>query len=410
MPPPRTRFRYFELIVLMGVLQAFAPLSIDMYLPSMPLLEKVFSATTAQVQITLVTFLIGFALGQALYGPITDRFGRKPPLYVSLTLFVLSSAACALSKSVNWLAFFRLLQAIGACGGAVVSRAMVRDLFPPVELRKIFSMLVLVLGVSPLVSPFIGGYLLVWFGWKSVFFTQASLGVLMLIAMHFRLNESLAPENARPLHMDHVLSTYSQLLRDRTFLGASLVCGFSSAGMFAYIASAPFVFINIYKLPPQQFGWLFGVIAAGLIGASQVNGRMSHNIPLWKVLRVANLVQLVAGIAVLVTASTGFGGMIGIFAPVFVYMCATGFVFPNGSAIAMLRHGNMAGTASALLGTNQFIIAAATTIVLGMIDNSSAMPMAIVIAGCGLAATVLNYFTLGSKLDVAPPALVETHS
>jgi MFS transporter, DHA1 family, multidrug resistance protein len=410
MSPPRTRFRYFELIVLMGVLQAFAPLSIDMYLPSMPLLEKVFHATTAQVQITLVTFLLGFALGQAVYGPITDRFGRKPPLYVSLTLFVASSAACALCKSVNALAFFRLLQAIGACGGAVVSRAMVRDLFPPIELRKIFSMLVLVLGVSPLISPFIGGYLLVWFGWKSIFFTQASLGVLMLIAMHFRLSESLAPENVRPLHMDHVTATYTHLLRDRTFLGASLVCGFSSAGMFAYIASAPFVFINIYKLPPQQFGWLFGIIAAGLIGASQVNGRMSHNIPLWKVLRVANIVQLVSGFAVLATAAAGIGGMFGIFAPVFVYMCATGFVFPNGSAIAMMRHGNMAGTASALLGTNQFVIAAVTTIVLGFIDNSSAMPMAIVIAGCGVAATVLNFLTLGSRLDVAPPVLAETHS
>jgi MFS transporter, DHA1 family, multidrug resistance protein len=409
-PQHRTRFRYFELIVLMGVLQAFAPLSIDMYLPSMPLLEKVFSATTAQVQITLVTFLLGFALGQAIYGPLTDRFGRKPPLYFSLALFVFSSAACALSTSVNMLAVFRLLQAIGACGGAVVSRAMVRDLFPPVDLRRIFSMLVLVLGVSPLISPFIGGYLLVWFGWKSIFITQASLGAVTLVAMHFRLAESLAPENARPLHMDHVIGTYLHLLRDRTFLGASLVCGFSSAGMFAYIASAPFVFINLYKLPPQQFGWLFGFIAAGLIGASQVNGRMSHKIALWRVLRVANLVQLGSGFAVLATAATGFGGMIGIFAPVFVYMCATGFVFPNGNAIAMMRHGNMAGTASALLGTNQFVIAAATTIVLGMIDNSSAMPMAIVIAGCGVAATVLNYWTLGSKLDVAPPALVETHS
>lgn len=410
MPQPRTRFRYFELIVLMGVLQAFAPLSIDMYLPSMPLLEKVFRATTAQVQITLVTFLLGYALGQAFYGPITDRFGRKPPLYVSLAVFVVSSVACAQAKSVNVLAFFRLLQAIGACGGAVVSRAMVRDLFPPVELRKIFSMLVLVLGVSPLISPFIGGYLLVWFGWKSVFYTQAALGALTVIAMHFRLDESLAPENVRPLHMEHVMSTYTHLLRDRTFLGASLVCGFSSAGMFAYIASAPFVFINIYKLPPQQFGWLFGFIAAGLIGASQINGRMSHNIALWKVLRVANVVQLVSGFAVLATASTGYGGLIGIFAPVFVYMCATGFVFPNGSAIAMMRHGNMAGTASALLGTNQFVIAAVTTIVLGAIDNSSAMPMAIVIAGCGVAATALNYLSLGSKLDVAPPALVESHT
>src|SRR5215469_6012397 len=229
MSQPMTRFRYFELIVLMGFLQAFAPLSIDMYLPSMPLLEKVFGATTAQVQITLVTFLLGYALGQSLYGPITDRFGRKPPLYVSLALFVFSSAACAMSTSVPLLSVFRLLQAIGACGGAVVSRAMVRDLFPPVELRKIFSMLVLVLGVSPLISPFIGGYLLVWFGWKSVFITQASLGALMLIAMHFRLSESLAPENVRPLHMDHVLAAYTHLLRDRTFLGASLVCGFSSA-------------------------------------------------------------------------------------------------------------------------------------------------------------------------------------
>jgi DHA1 family bicyclomycin/chloramphenicol resistance-like MFS transporter len=402
----RTRFRYYELIVLMGVLQAFAPLSIDMYLPSMPLLEKVFGATTAQVQITLVTFLLGYALGQSLYGPLTDRFGRKPPLYTSLALFVVSSAACAVSTSINTLAVFRLLQAIGACGGAVVSRAMVRDLFPPVELRRIFSMLVLVLGVSPLISPFIGGYLLVWFGWKSIFLTQAALGAITLLAMHFRLDESLAPENVRPLHWDHISSSYTQLLRDRTFLGASLVCGFSSAGMFAYIASAPFVFINLYKLPPQQFGWLFAAIAAGLIGASQVNGRMSRGIPIWKVLRVANLAQLLSGVAVLVTASTGFGGLVGIFAPVFVYMCATGFVFPNGNAVAMMRHGNMAGTASALLGTNQFVIAAATTIVLGLIDNSSAMPMAIVIAGCGAAATVLNYLSLGARLEVAPPAVM----
>ncbi len=407
-PHPRSRFRYLELIVLMGVLQAFAPLSIDMYLPSMPLLEKVFHATTAQVQITLVTFLLGYALGQSLYGPVTDRFGRKPPLYVSLALFVTSSAACAITTSVHALSVFRFLQAIGACGGAVVSRAMVRDLFPPLELRRIFSMLMLVLGVSPLISPFIGGYLLVWFGWKSIFLTQASLGVLTLLAVHFRLKESLAPEHAQPLRMDRVVSTYRHLLRDRTFLGASLVCGFSSAGMFAYIASAPFVFINIYKLPPQQFGWLFGVIAAGLIGASQVNGHMPHRIPLSKVLLVANLVQFGAGILVLIAALTGFGGLVGIFAPVFVYMCGAGFVFPNGNAIAMMRHGNMAGTASALLGTNQFTIAAITTIVLGAIDNSSALPMAIVIVGCGAAATLLNFLTLGSNLDVAPAAMAET--
>jgi len=392
----------------MGVLQSFAPLSIDMYLPAMPLLEKVFNATTAQVQITLVTFLLGYALGQSLYGPVTDHFGRKPPLYCSLAVFVVSSTACALTTSVNLLSAFRFLQAIAACGGAVVSRAMVRDLFPPVELRRIFSMLILVLGVSPMIAPFLGGYLLVWFGWRSIFLTQASLGAITLLTMHFRLSESLAPEHARPLEMRRVISSYKYLLEDRTFLGASLVCGFSSAGMFAYIASAPFVFINFFKLPPQQFGWLFGVIAAGLIASSQVNGRMPRRIPLWQVLRLANLVQLGSGLVLLLTAITGFGGMVGIFAPVFVYMCAAGFVFPNGNAIAMMRHGNMAGTASALLGTNQFTIAAVTTIALGVIDNSSALPMAIVIAGCGAAATLLNFLTLGAKLEVGPAAMVET--
>jgi DHA1 family bicyclomycin/chloramphenicol resistance-like MFS transporter len=396
------RIHHLELIVLMGALQAFAPLSIDMYLPSMPLLEKIFGATTAQVQLTLVTYFVGFALGQSLYGPITDRYGRKPPLYFSLLLFIVSSVACALAPSIHALALFRLFQAIGGCGGAVMSRAMVRDLFPPEEMRKIFSMLMLVIGVSPVAAPLFGGYLLVWFGWQSIFLTQALLATACLISMHLRLPESLEAGDRRPLHADHILASYGQLLRDRTFLGASLVCGFSSAGMFAYIASAPFVFINLYKVPPQRFGWLFGAIAAGIIAASQVNGRMLHGVPLWRVLRVANLVQLVAGFTLLAAALTGFGGIVGIFVPVFVYVAANGFVFPNGSAIAMTRHGNIAGMASALLGTNQFTIAAIATIALGTIESSTALPMAIVIAGCGTVAALLNFLTLGAKLEVAP--------
>lgn len=388
----------------MGALQAFAPLSIDMYLPSMPLLEHVFGATTAEVQATLITFFLGYALGQSLYGPVTDRFGRKPPLYFSLLLFLASSVVCALAPSIHILAVVRLLQALGACGGAVMSRAMVRDLFPPQELRRIFSMLVLVLGVSPLAAPVIGGYLLIWFGWKSIFWTQASLGAAALAGVYFRLPESLAPGAARPLNAQLILSTYGRLLRDRTFLGASLVCGFSSAGMFAYIASAPFVFINLYKVPPQRFGLLFGAIALGLIGASQVNGRMSYHIPLTKVLRNANMVQLAAGVPLFAAAFTGRGGPFAVFLPVFFYMCAAGFVFPNGSTIAMMHNPQIAGTASALLGTNQFLIAAISTTVLAVIETSSALPMAIVIAGCGLAATIVNLLALNWKSDQAAQA------
>ncbi len=398
----KSKIGHVELIILMGALQAFAPLSIDMYLPSMPELEKVFHASTAAVQITLVTFFLGFAFGQSLYGPVTDRFGRKPPLYVSLVLFLVSSIGCALAPSIFVMSVFRLLQAIGACGGAVMSRAMVRDLFPPEELRLVFSLLVLVLGVSPLVAPLIGSYLLVWFGWKSIFLTQAALSALVLAGVHFRLPESLKEEHRRPLHMDLILSGYRLLWRDPVFVGASIVCGFSSSGMFAYIASAPFLLINLYKLPPERFGWVFGAIAVGFIGASQVNGRMPRRIPIWVVLRVANVVQLVSGVLTLAAALTGIGGPVAVFVPVFVYVCAAGFVFPNGSAIAMVRHGNIAGTASALLGTNQFLIAAVSTTILGFIENPSALPMAIVISGCGLAATLLNWMTLGSRIDTTP--------
>ena len=389
--------------MLLGALQAFAPLSIDMYLPAMPVMETVFHTSAAAVQITMVTFLLGYAVGQSLYGPITDRFGRKPPLYASLLLFIAASAACALAPSIPLISAFRLLQAIGACGGAVMSRAMVRDLFPPQDLRRIFSMLVLVLGVSPVVAPMFGSYLLLWFGWKAAFVAQATLGVACMAGMHFRLPESLGHDARRPLDWDAVTSAYTQLLKDRTFLGASVVCGFSSAGTFAYITSAPFVFISLYKVSTEHFGWLFGAVAAGMVLASQINGRMSHQIPLWRVLRNANLVQLGAGLVLLATVLSGVGGLGGVFLGVFAYVSAQGFVFPNGSAIAMMRHGKIAGTASALLGTNQFLIAAVTTTFLGFLDNP-AVPMAVVIAGCGFAATVLNLLTLGAKLETAPQA------
>ncbi|MGH9592544.1 MAG: MFS transporter, partial [Bryobacteraceae bacterium] len=268
-------------------------------------------------------------------------------------------------------------------------------------LRRVFSMLILVLGVSPVIAPFFGSYLLIWFGWKAAFVVQTLLGIVCLIGMHFRLPESLAHEHKIPLRYDTIAAAYKTLFRDRTFLGASVVCGFGSAGTFAYIASAPFVFINLYKVPTEHFGWLFGSVAAGMVAASQINGRMPRQIPVWQVLRVANLVQLTAGLLLLATVLTGAGGLPGVFVCLFFYVSAQGFVFPNGSAIAMMRHGKIAGTASALLGTNQFMIAAISTTFLGFIDNP-AIPMAIVIAGCGVAAALLNFLTLGSRLETMP--------
>lgn len=390
-----------ELLVILGLLQAIAPVSIDMYLPAMPQLEEVFHASASAVESTMVTFLIGFALGQLLYGPITDRFGRKPPLYFSLGLFAISSALCAFSPSIGMMSILRLFQAIGACGGSVVSRAIVRDIFPPSEMRRVFSILVLVLGVSPILAPLLGSYLLLWFGWKSAFLAQATVGTLLFLGMHFRLRESMDHGKKIPLQMSTIRSGYATLFRDRTFLGASLVCGFSSAGAFAYIASAPFVFMSLYKVPTEKFGWLFGSVAAGMVAASQINGRMPHRIPLWKVLRVANLVQLAAAVVLMASVASGTGGLPVVFGCIFVYVAGQGFVFPNGSAIAMMRHSQIAGSASALLGTNQFLIAAVGTSFLGFLENP-ALPMTLVILTCSVISTILNYLTLGPRLETAP--------
>jgi DHA1 family bicyclomycin/chloramphenicol resistance-like MFS transporter len=398
---PASRLHHLELLILLGMLQAIAPVSIDMYLPALPTLETVFQATAAEVQMTMVTFLVGFAVAQSLYGPVSDRFGRKPPLYFSLVVFAVSSAACAFSPSLRTMSVFRFLQAVGACGGSVVSRAIVRDLFPPSELRRVFSMLILVLGVSPILAPLFGSYLLLWFGWKSAFLAQATVGALCLLGIHFRLRESLGSDVRRPLNVASVVSSYTRLLKDRTFLGASAVCGFSSAGAFAYITSAPFIFMSLYKVPTEKFGWLFGSIAAGMIAASQVNGRLPHRIPVWRILRIANQVQLGAAVLLLASALSGFGGLPATYACVFIYVAAQGFVFPNGSAIAMMRHGEIAGTASALLGTTQFLIAGIATIFLGFLEDP-ALPMALVIAACAAASTVLNMLTLGPRLETAP--------
>jgi DHA1 family bicyclomycin/chloramphenicol resistance-like MFS transporter len=193
-----------------------------MYLPSMPTLEKSFAASTAAVQFTLSTFFFGFAIGQSIFGPMTDRFGRKPPLYFSLALFAISSLGCAWSHSISMLALWRFAQAIGACAGGVVARAMVRDLFPPHETLRIFATLMLVMGVAPMLAPLLGGYILTWLGWEAIFITLAVLGVVCLIAVVFRLPETRRGDRATSLHVVDVARGYGALLKDRIFLGNAL--------------------------------------------------------------------------------------------------------------------------------------------------------------------------------------------
>jgi DHA1 family bicyclomycin/chloramphenicol resistance-like MFS transporter len=303
-------------------------------------------------------------------------------------VFTLASGACAFATSVEALTAFRLLQSLGACAGSVISRAMVRDLFPPEETRRVYSALILVMGVSPLAAPLLGAYMLAWFGWKSIFLSVMLVGALATVGLHFRLPESLPA--ARPLSFGYIVATYRGLLADRFFLGATLATGFSSAGMFAYIAGSPFVFINLFGVKPERFGWFFALNAAAVVIGAQINGRVLHGHAPEKLMRIAAFVQAIAGILLIAAVRFSPSGLASIAVPLFLYLCTIGFVFPNAVAIALANHGQVAGMASALLGTLQFSMAAISTLTLGAIDSTTAFPMSAMICFCGVMGVAMH--------------------
>jgi DHA1 family bicyclomycin/chloramphenicol resistance-like MFS transporter len=393
-----------RLVLILGALTAFASLSIDMYLPSFPTLEKDLSASSSAVQFSLAAFFVGMALGQALYGPIADRFGRKRPLYAGISLYVLASVGCALAPNIETLIALRFVQAVGGCAGIVIARAMVRDLFDRETSAKVFSLLTLVLGVAPILAPLLGGYVLKFFGWRAIFGILVVFGLACLIAAAVGLRETL-PESARSQHANPILGAlqvYGQLLADRRFNGYAFAGGIAQAGMFAYISGSPFVFIKLYGVPEQTYGWFFGLNAFGLIAASQINHRLLAR---WKSDAILSRILLIVagfGVWLLTMALTGWGGLWGLLLPLFGFVASLGFSFPNAIAGAMAHQADRAGSASALLGTIQFGAATIAGSMVGAFHAHSAVPMAAVMVVCGMTALVLH------RLMVAPVLRAET--
>ena len=362
-------------------------MSIDMYLPALPALERYFATDTAAVQHTLASFFVGLAIGQLFYGPLADRYGRKPPLYFGLTLYVLASVGCALAPSIGSLIGLRFLQAVSGCAGMVVARAVVRDLYDRQESARVFSILMMVMGIAPVLAPLAGGYLLTWLGWRSIFWVLALFGVACLLAVKFGLPETLPKSMAR-VPLSSALANYASLLTDRRYLGYALSGGFGQAGMFAYISGSPFVFIDLYGVPAHAYGWLFGLNAAGIIAFTQGNRLLLLRHDADRVLGRANLVNFLICLALLTMALTGAAGLVGILIPLFFVVSLRGLTFPNASAGAMAPFSEKAGSASALLGSVQFAIAAFASAAVGVFHNGTAMPMAAVITVCGLVAFV----------------------
>jgi DHA1 family bicyclomycin/chloramphenicol resistance-like MFS transporter len=373
-----------SLTLVLGALAAFGPMSTDMYLPSLPTLARVFAAEGGAVQLTLAASFVGLAVGQLVYGPLADRYGRKRPLYGGIVVFVLASAGCALAPTLDSLVVLRFVQALGGCAGIVIVRAVVRDLFEAQDAARMFSRIMLVMGAAPILAPLAGGYLLVVFGWQSIFWTLAAFGGLCLLGSVLWLPETRGRHAA--VALSQALPSYLALLRDRRFLGFALAGGLAQAGMFAYISGSPQVFIDIHGVPAQHYGWLFGLNAFGLIAASQVNRRLLRRHSARHVLQRMNAVNAILGVVLVLLAATGTLGFAGILLPLFGYVASLGMIFPNSQALAMAGQPGRAGTASALIGTLQFSAAALASALVAALDDGTALPMAGVIAGCGLLA------------------------
>ncbi len=382
--------RYLKLVLVLGALSAIGPLTIDTYLPALPALSADLGASDVQAQTTITGLLVGLGLGQLVIGPLSDAFGRRRPLLLGLTGHALMSLLCALAPSITLLAITRTLQGVSGAAVAVVAMAMIRDLFTGQDAAKLLSRMILVLGVAPILAPSFGSALLEFTSWRGIFVVLAAMAVALLVLAFVALPETLPPARRMPASIRSSLTAYAGLFRDRTFLVLVAVSALLFATLFAYIAGSPFILQGLYELSPQQFGLAFSANAVGLIIATQLNPLLLRRYRPVTILSTAVAAAFAASLALLATALTGFGGLLGFMVPLWILISAIGFSFPNAPAVALSRHGRTAGTAAALLGSAQFVVGGLIAPLVGVLDDGTAVPLAaIIVSTTGLAATLL---------------------
>lgn len=374
-PAAPSGFGVLEL--LLGGLAMLGPLSIDMYLPALPQIADGFAVETAAVQLSLASFFVGFAVAQLVAGPLVDRHGRRRPLFIALLVYVFASLGCAAAPSNEVLIACRLLQGLAGSMAVVVPRAVIRDLHTGPAAVHMLSRLMLVMGVAPIVAPLLGSWVLAGLGWRAIFVFLAAFAVLTAIACM-----RLLPETGRPRDPGVTLAAHLRaLVREPDFRIYTLCGGFSSAGMFAYISGSAFVFIEVHHVDPETYGYFFGANAFGLIAVSQLNRVFVGRFTAVQVLGAATVAAALSGLAVLVVAVTGAGGVWGIAAALFLFLSSLGILGPNSTALALEHHGERAGLASAVLGASQFTMAACAIGAVSLLDDQrTAVPMAAVVA------------------------------
>lgn len=390
-----TRKRRFAIILTLGLLSAIGPFSIDMYLPAFEKIAEDFHTSIEHIQLSLTSFFVGIAFGQLIYGPLLDKFGRKKPLIVGIVVYIIASLLCAYTKDPNYLIVLRFMQALGSCSGMVAGRAMVRDIYEPREAAKVFSLLMLVVGLSPILAPSVGAFVLTNFDWHIIFIILAAIAVLILLSVIFLLPESYAGNKEMSLHPSRITADFWEVFRNPTFLLYAAVGGFASSGLYAYLAGSPFVLQRLFGLSETQYGIAFAFVASSLIIATQLNRIMLNRWDSEGISKKASMVQAFSGLMLVGIAWAGGMNLYILLGLMCLFLCGQGFIFPNTSALALAPFSRLAGIASALLGCIQMALGAVTSAAVSYFHNGTMIPMTAVM--CISASLALFVYLTGGK-------------
>jgi len=367
------------LILTLGIFNALTPFSIDMYLSSFPSIAQDLGVPVAQMALSVSFYFVGFALGQVVYGPLYDRFGRKKPLYMGLIIYVLATFGCMTAKSFDALLLFRFLSALGGCAAGVASTTMVRDFFPPEQTAKVFSLLMLVLSVSPLLAPTVGSLLVAVASWRTIFAVLAGLGILNMILLAYVIPNTYVPDKTVKLSPGPILKNFKSIFLQPQFFTYTLAGSFGFAGLFVYVASSPAIFMEGFGLSAQAFGAVFGVLVFGMIGGGQLNLALVKKYGekrIFKILLTAEVIISAAFLAGTLTNALGVYGTVGM---MFLILFCVGATYPNAAALALQPFTTNVGAASSLLGFLQLGIGSIVSAGVGFLDIKGSLPTALAI-------------------------------
>ena len=401
-----TRKQYFITVLILGTLSTISPFAIDMYLPGFPAIASDLHTSISQIQLSLTSYLVGISVGQLLYGPLLDRFGRKYPLYLGLVIYLLASLGCAATNSVETLIGMRFLQAIGGCVGMVAAQALVRDLFPVNQTAQVFSLLTLVIAVSPMIAPTVGGYITASFGWHYVFIILAVITAIILIGTFFFLPQGKEPDPTLSLQPKAVISSFLAVLKQPQFFVYALVGGIGSAAPFAYIAGSPDVFMNIYKVSEQEYGWIFAVLAFAMIGSTQLNHILLRKYKSEQIILVTLLYQTATGLLLVLGTWAGWYGQYGLISLMFIFLTGQGLVNPNASALSLAPFTRHAGSAAALMGSFRMGVGGLVSAAVSVLHNNTALPMVGMMTACAVFG--LFFLLIGKKRAQYKPEEADT--